>query len=96
MIQSGYSLSILWKPWSAGPQATLEPGSGALGPALRASRSVVQFPDAEDHYEFIVVGSDNGQPYGVNGIGRGWMPGFGAVLTEADIRLIVDYERSLD
>jgi mono/diheme cytochrome c family protein len=82
--------------WSAGPQATREPGSGALGPALRANRSVIQFPDADDHYEFIVEGADNGQPYGVNGIGRGWMPGFGAVLTEADIRLIVDFERSLD
>ena len=73
----------------------LEPGSGALGPSLRDSRSIVQFPDFEDHYEFIVQGSENGQPYGVNGIGRGWMPGFGTVLSEADIRLIVEYERSL-
>ncbi len=81
--------------WSAGFQAQLEPGSGALGPSLRDGRSIVQFPDAEDHYEFIVGGSENGQAYGVNGIGRGWMPGFGAVLSESDIRLIVEYERSL-
>ncbi|MDH3540815.1 MAG: cytochrome c, partial [Acidimicrobiia bacterium] len=81
--------------YSAGPVATLQPGSGALGPSLRDRRSIVQFPDFEDQYDFIVKGSVNGQPYGVNGIGRGWMPGFGAVLTEADIRLIVEYERSL-
>ena len=55
----------------------------------------MQFPDANDHYDFIVEGAENGQPYGVNGIGRGWMPGFGTVLSEADIRLIVEYERSL-
>lgn len=81
--------------YSAGPLATLEPGSGALGPSLRDGRSIVQFPDAEDQYEFILNGSVNGQAYGVNGIGRGWMPGFGAVLSEADIRLIVEFERSL-
>ncbi|NNC92293.1 MAG: hypothetical protein HKN80_07340 [Acidimicrobiia bacterium] len=80
---------------SAGPVATLEPGSGALGPSLRDGRSLVQFPDAEDHYEFILNGSVNGQAYGLNGIGRGWMPGYGAVLSEADLRLIVEFERSL-
>ncbi|MDH3605924.1 MAG: c-type cytochrome [Acidimicrobiia bacterium] len=81
--------------YSAGPAGTLEPGSGALGPSLRDGRSIVQFPDAQDHYDFILNGSVNGQAYGVNGIGRGWMPGFGAVLSEADLRLIVDFERSL-
>ena len=81
--------------YSAGPLATLEPGSGALGPSLRDGRSIVQFPDAEDQYDFILNGSVNGQAFGVNGIGRGWMPGFGAVLSEADIRLIVEFERSL-
>ncbi len=82
--------------YSAGPVATLEPGSGALGPSLRDGRAVVQFPDAEDHYEFILNGSENGIGYGVNGIGRGWMPGFGTLLSEADLRLIVEFERSLD
>lgn len=82
--------------YSAGPVATLEPGSGALGPSLRDGRAVVQFPSAEDHYEFILNGSDNGIGYGVNGIGRGWMPGFGTLLSEADLRLIVEFERSLD
>lgn len=82
--------------YSAGPVALKEPGSGALGPSLRDGRTVVQFPDRDEHIEFILNGSVNGQGYGVNGIGRGWMPGFGNVLTQSDIELIVDFERSLD
>jgi mono/diheme cytochrome c family protein len=94
-LYSAYCARCHTAGWSAGPQATLEPGSGAFGPSLRDGRSVVQFPDPEDHYEFIVAGSENGQPYGVSGIGRGWMPGFGTTLSEADIRLIVEFERGL-
>ena len=81
--------------YSAGVAFTREAGSGAMGPSLREGRAVVQFPDIEDHYDFVVAGSTNGIQYGVNGIGRGWMPGFGAMLTEEDIMLIVIYERSL-
>jgi mono/diheme cytochrome c family protein len=81
--------------YSAGIAFTQEAGSGAFGPSLRAGRSVVQFPDIADQIDFIVKGSQNGQGYGVNGIGRGWMPGFGATLTEEDIRLIVEFERAL-
>ena len=94
-LYSAYCARCHTAGYSAGPIATLEPGSGALAPSLRDGRSLVQFPDAEDHYEFILNGSVNGQAYGLNGIGRGWMPGFGAVLSEADIRLIVEFERSL-
>jgi len=79
--------------YSAGVPFTQEPGSGALGPSLREGRSVVQFPDEADHLEFLVKGSENGVQYGLNGIGRGWMPGFGTVLSEADLMLIVKYER---
>jgi mono/diheme cytochrome c family protein len=82
--------------YSAGAVSTLEPGSGALGPSLQEGRAVVQFPNSEDHYEFILGGSENGIGYGVNGIGRGWMPAFGTLLSEADLRLIVAFERSLD
>jgi mono/diheme cytochrome c family protein len=81
--------------YSAGIPFTQEAGSGALGPSLRDGRSVVQFPDPADHYEFIVMGSENGQGYGVNGIGRGWMPGFGSMLGQEDIMLIVLFERAL-
>ncbi|MCP4247982.1 MAG: cytochrome c, partial [bacterium] len=94
-LYSAYCARCHTAGYSAGPVGALEPGSGGLGPSLRDGRSVVQFPDAEDHYEFILNGSVNGQPYGVTGIGRGWMPGFGAVLSEADLRLIVEFERSL-
>lgn len=95
-LYSAYCARCHTAGWSAGPASQLEPGSGALGPSLRQQRSVVQFPDAEDHVEFIINGSVNGVGYGVNGIGRGWMPGFGATLSEADIELIVAYERSLN
>jgi mono/diheme cytochrome c family protein len=81
--------------YSAGIAFTQETGSGALGPSLTDGRSVVQFPDIQDHYDFIVNGSVEAQAYGVNGIGRGWMPGFGALLSEYDIMLIVKFERAL-
>lgn len=81
--------------YSAGPGFTLEPGSGGLGPSLRDGRSVVQFPEFDDQLDFIINGSQDGVGYGVNGIGRGWMPGFGAQLTLEDLELIVLYERGL-
>jgi len=81
--------------FSAGMAFSQEPGSGALGPALFNGRTVIQFPDLEEHYDFVERGSDNAVGYGANGIGRGWMPGFGAMLTEADIRLIIAFERAL-
>ena len=55
----------------------------------------MQFPDAEEQIAFIISGSQNAVGYGVNGIGSGRMPGFGNVLSEDQIRLIVEYERSL-
>jgi mono/diheme cytochrome c family protein len=81
--------------YSAGAAFTKEAGSGALGPSLQANRSVIQFPDEAEHLTFVINGSANGQLYGVNGIGRGWMPGFGTVLSEEDLMLIVRFERSL-
>jgi mono/diheme cytochrome c family protein len=81
--------------YSAGVEFTMEAGSGAFGPSLRAGRSVVQFPDPADHLDFLVAGSEAAVAYGVNGIGRGWMPGFGALLSEHDLMLIVALERSL-
>ncbi|WKZ82091.1 MAG: cytochrome c [Acidimicrobiia bacterium] len=81
--------------WSAGFQFTKAAGSGAFGPALGGGRSLTQFPVEQDHYDFIVKGSDEAVAYGVNGIGRGWMPGFGAVLSAEDIMLIVRLERAL-
>lgn len=81
--------------YSAGLAFTQSAGSGAFGPSLRDGRSVTQFPDEADHLAFVINGSVNGQLYGVNGIGRGWMPGFGTVLSEEDLMLIVKFERAL-
>ena len=55
----------------------------------------MQFPDWRDQVDFIIRGSDEAVQYGVNGIGSGRMPGFGQVLSERQIELIVLYERTL-
>jgi mono/diheme cytochrome c family protein len=81
--------------YSAGVPFTLEAGSGALGPALWERRTVVQFPDVQEHVNFIIQGSENGVGYGINGVGTGRMPGFGPVLPQEDIDLIVRFERGL-
>ncbi len=82
--------------YSAGVEFEQEPGSGAWAPALTQGRTVVQFPDAQDHIDFIIEGANASEEYGVNGIsGVGGMPGFGTVLSLEDIELIVKYERSM-
>ena len=79
--------------YSAGPAFQQTQASGALGPSLRDGRSLTQFLTAEDMYEFISEGSISGAGYGVNGVGSGRMPGFGMVLSEDDLNLIVRYLR---
>ncbi len=82
--------------YSAGIEFEQEPGSGAWAPALTNGRTLVQFPDAQDHIDFIINGAEASAEYGINGIsGVGGMPGFGAVLSQEDIELIVKYERSM-
>ena len=81
--------------YSAGVAYTKEIASGGLGPALRAGRANIQFKQREDLIDFIVKGSVNGKAYGVNGVGGGKMPGFGAVLPESDIALVIDYLRGM-
>ncbi len=81
--------------YAAGITFTQDAGSGALGPSLRDGRASVQFPDEQAHLDFVIKGSVAGELYGLNGVGRGWMPGFGTVLSESDLRLIVKFERAL-
>lgn len=81
--------------FSAGSTFEIGPGRGAWAPAINESRTLVQFPDVADHIAFIITGTDNAAPYGVNGIGTGRMPGWGASLTREDIELIALYERTL-
>ncbi|MDJ0497972.1 MAG: c-type cytochrome [Acidimicrobiia bacterium] len=82
--------------YSAGVEFEQEPGSGAWAPALTDGRTLVQFPDEQDHINFIINGANASERYGVNGLsGVGGMPAFGAVLSLEDIELIVIYERSM-
>ena len=94
-LYNGYCARCHTAGYSAGVVYTQEAGSGAMGPALRGGRSVVQFPDIAGQIDFIIKGSENAQPYGINGIGRGWMPAFGTTLSQEDIELIVRFERAL-
>jgi mono/diheme cytochrome c family protein len=81
--------------YSAGVAFEQGQGTGAWAPALTGGRAPVQFPTLDDHIDFITRGTELGQNYGTNGLGRGWMPGFGQVLSAEDIRLIALLERAL-
>jgi mono/diheme cytochrome c family protein len=83
--------------WSYGEPGPMGAG-GAFGPNLTGGATLRQFPDAESMHEFITEGSEYGRPYGERGVGGdegGGMPGFGRILTEAQIQAIIDYERGL-
>jgi hypothetical protein len=77
--------------WSYNEPA--EPGGGAFGPPLY--NVLDQFPDAEDHIDFVANGREVGEAYGVQGQASGRMPYFSQILTPAQIEAIVDYEREL-
>lgn len=79
--------------WSYGEPDV--PGGGAFGPNLTNGVTVRQFPAVDDHVEFVATGSLFAEEYGVRGVGTGRMPGFRDILTDAQIRAIVEYERSL-
>ena len=81
--------------YSAGSTFEVGAGRGAWAPAINDGRTLVQFPTLEDHVEFVLKGSDSAADYGVNGIGTGRMPGWGASLTADDLLLIALYERTL-
>ena len=55
----------------------------------------LQFPNIDDHIAFVKAGSAKGTAYGMSGKGTGAMPGWGDILTEEQIRLVIEYERSL-
>jgi mono/diheme cytochrome c family protein len=96
------------KGWSYGePEVT---GGGAFGPNLTNGATVRQFPDIKSHIDFITEGAvvdaapldqpakPYGKAYGVRGVmgyDGGGMPAFGKILTDAQIRAIVEYERTL-
>jgi mono/diheme cytochrome c family protein len=80
--------------WSYG-DPKLSGGGSALGPNLTNGDTVRQFPSLDDHVTFVETGSENGKKYGEQGQGSGRMPAFGQMLTEDQIKAIVEYERSL-
>jgi mono/diheme cytochrome c family protein len=86
--------------FSAGIPFTLEAGSGGFGPALWDGRPIVQFGDATEEpaddllLQFLVRGSEPATPYGINGVGTGRMPAFGALLSAEDLELLARYLRS--
>ncbi len=77
--------------YSAGSPFVLPIASGGFGPSLLPPRAHVQFAEVGDLAGFISSGSDSGVAYGINGIGRGFMPGFGGLLTQEELELIAEY-----
>jgi mono/diheme cytochrome c family protein len=70
-----------------------ESGGGGFGPPLYNVED--QFPDIEDHIDFVTNGRKRGEKYGETGQASGRMPYFLNILTEEQIEAIVKYERSL-
>lgn len=88
--------SYQWKDVDGNPIETPPPdGSGAFGFNLTGGSTLLQFPNEKDHIEFVTNGSEYAKAYGARGVGSGRMPGFGGMLTEDQIKAIVEYERSL-
>lgn len=79
--------------WSYGDPGV--PGQGAYGWNLTGGAASQHFANAEEMVNFIKNGSVFGAQYGLNGQGSGRMPGFGSVLTDEQIRAVVEYVRSL-
>ncbi len=70
-------------------------GQGGMGWNLTGGSTAAHFPSEADMISFIQSGSKNGAKYGLQGQGTGRMPGFGHLLTEEQIKAIVEYVRSL-
>jgi mono/diheme cytochrome c family protein len=79
--------------WSYGQPGV--PGQGAFGWNLTGGSVNAHFTDDEQLVAFLKSGSEFGRLYGLNGQGSGRMPGFGSLLTDEQIREIVEYVRSL-
>jgi mono/diheme cytochrome c family protein len=70
-------------------------GQGAFGWNLTGGSVNAHFASEQQMIDFIKSGSEYGKQYGLNAQGSGRMPGFGALLTDAQIEAVVEYVRSL-
>jgi mono/diheme cytochrome c family protein len=95
-IYEAYCARCHTSGWSAGVGLAQPAGSGGFGPALYEGRPAVQFLSDEDLKDFLIVGAIANQPYGINGMGSGRMPGFGLVLSEEDLLDLSRWLRSDD
>jgi mono/diheme cytochrome c family protein len=94
-INSGaYSCARCHTPgWSYGqPGVTAQ---GAFGWNLTGGATNTHFPSEQDMITFIKNGSANGKKYGLQSQGTGRMPGFGHLLSDEQIKAIVEYVRGL-
>ena len=78
---------------------SLPQGAGAYGPALTNEQN--QFPDIQQHIDFIKNGSVADKQYGLRGIGNGRMPGFAKnpeapLLDDDQVEALARFERSLN
>jgi mono/diheme cytochrome c family protein len=79
--------------WSYG-----DPGvsaQGGMGWNLTGGATNSHFPNEADMIAFIKAGSSYGKKYGMQGQGSGRMPGFGHLLTDEQIKAVVEYVRGL-
>lgn len=84
------------KGYSYGDPKT--PGGGWFGPNLTGGSTKRQFPAEADQIDYVKNGVDEGKAYGAGGVQHfagGGMPYFANVLTDEQIKAIVEYERSL-
>ncbi len=79
--------------WSYGQPAPS--GSGGMGPNLTGGSTNTAFSTEAEMIEFIKGGSQNGKKYGNQRQGSGKMPAFGHLLTDEQIKAVVEYVRSL-
>lgn len=94
LASGAYSCARCHTPgWSYGdPGVTAQ---GAFGWNLTGGATNSHFPSEQDMINFIKAGSKNGAKYGIQGQGSGRMPGFGHLLSDEQIKAIVEYVRSL-
>lgn len=70
-------------------------GGGAYGPDLTGGATLRQFPTVQQQINWVAETAPFGQGYGQRGISSGRMPYFANMLTDDQIKAVVEYERSL-